>query len=196
MTTIEAPAPATIAFLLNGEPVEVSTAGSRRLLDVLREDFGLTGAKEGCGEGECGACSVLLDGDVVVSCLIPVAQVAGRAVLTVEGLGLGDGTSDRTYDGTNDPTNDLDDLDSLQRAFHETGAVQCGMCMPGMLLAARAYLDRGGGRDEAGIREAIAGNLCRCTGYSKVIEAIAEASLSPAAGRPVRESPRRNASIA
>jgi aerobic-type carbon monoxide dehydrogenase small subunit (CoxS/CutS family) len=146
-------------FLVNGAPAEVEASGMRRLLDVLREDLGLTGTKEGCGEGECGACSVLLDGQVVDSCLVPVCQVEGRIVRTVEGLSLA--------------ARERGSLDSLQEAFLETGGAQCGICTPGMLMAARAYLDAGGTDDEAAIREAIAGNLCRCTGYTKIIEAIA-----------------------
>ncbi len=171
MSAVRAAAPTTVPFWLNGQPVEVATFGARRLIDVLRVDFGLTGPKEGCGEGECGACSVLLDGDVVVSCLLPVAQVAGRSVVTVEGLEAMAAPADGA---------DAIALDPLQRAFHETGAVQCGMCTPGMLLAARAYLDRGGGPDPDAIREAIAGNLCRCTGYVKVVDAIMRAALDPA----------------
>ena len=132
--------------------------GMRRLLDALREDLGLTGTKEGCGEGECGACSVLIDGEVANSCLVPVSQVDGAEVVTVEGLAS--------------PTG----LDRLQQAFLETGGAQCGICTPGMLIAARAYLDKGGGPDHDAIREAIAGNLCRCTGYTKIIEAIARAA--------------------
>jgi carbon-monoxide dehydrogenase small subunit len=145
-------------FLVNGEPVEVDVPGMRRLLDVLREDLGLTGTKEGCGEGECGACSVILDGQVVDACLVPVCQVDGSFVRTVEGLAHGAGDARR--------------LDELQAAFLETGAAQCGICTPGMLMAARVYLDAGGGPDEGAIREAIAGNLCRCTGYTKIVEAI------------------------
>jgi len=146
-------------FLVNGSPAEVEASGMRRLLDVLREDLGLTGTKEGCGEGECGACSVLLDGQVVDSCLVPICQVEGRIVRTVEGLSLA--------------ARERCSLDALQEAFLETGGAQCGICTPGMLMAARAYLDAGGTDDEASIREAIAGNLCRCTGYTKIIEAIA-----------------------
>jgi aerobic carbon-monoxide dehydrogenase small subunit len=149
-------------FLVNGEGVELEAPGMRRLLDVLREDLGLTGTKEGCGEGECGACSVLIDGLVVDSCLVPVCQVDGHAVQTVEGLAA------RTAHG---PA-----LSALQQAFLETGGAQCGICTPGMLMAARTYLDHGGGTDEDAIREAIAGNLCRCTGYTKIIEAIAQAA--------------------
>jgi aerobic carbon-monoxide dehydrogenase small subunit len=146
-------------FLVNGAPAEVDVPGMRRLLDVLREDLGLTGTKEGCGEGECGACSVLLDGQVVDSCLVPICQVEGRIVRTVEGLSLA--------------AREWGSLDALQEAFLETGGAQCGICTPGMLMAARAYLDAGGTADEGAIREAIAGNLCRCTGYTKIVEAIA-----------------------
>ena len=134
----------------------------RRLLDVLREDLALTGTKEGCGEGECGACTVLLDGAPVDSCLVPVCQVDGATIATVEGLAPRPET-----------------LDPLQQAFLETGGAQCGICTPGMLMAARAYLDAGGGPDDDAIREAIAGNLCRCTGYTKIVEAIARAAGGP-----------------
>ena len=130
----------------------------RRLLDVLREDLGLTGTKEGCGEGECGACSVLVDGAVVDACLVPVCQVDGASVLTVEGLS-GD-----------------DALSVLQAAFLETGGAQCGICTPGMLLAGEAFLASGSEPSDENIREAIAGNLCRCTGYTKIIDAIALAA--------------------
>ena len=147
-------------MLVNGAPMEIDVPGMRRLLDVLREDLGLTGTKEGCGEGECGACSVILDGHLVVACLVPISQVDGSTVRTVEGLA-------RWRAGTNEP-----ELDELQRAFLEAGGAQCGICTPGMLMAARAYLDAGGGPDEPPIREAIAGNLCRCTGYTKIVEAI------------------------
>lgn len=153
-----------VRFLVNGAPVEIDVPGMRRLLDVLREDLGLTGAKEGCGEGECGACTVILDGEVVDSCLVPICQVEGRIVRTVEGLAR------RTDDG---PV-----LDELQQAFLEVGGAQCGICTPGMLMAARQYLDAGGGTDEDEIRTAIAGNLCRCTGYTKIVEAIARAATA------------------
>ena len=151
---------------VNGEPAEVDAPGMRRLLDVLREDLGLTGTKEGCGEGECGACTVLLDGLPVDSCLVPICQADGSEVRTVEGLASGS------------PEGLV--LDPLQDAFLEAGGAQCGICTPGMLMAARAYLDAGGTADEGAIREAIAGNLCRCTGYTKIIDAIALA----ADGRP------------
>jgi carbon-monoxide dehydrogenase small subunit len=147
---------------VNASPVEVDVPGMRRLLDVLREDLALTGTKEGCGEGECGACTVLLDGLPVDSCLVPICQVDGAVVATVEGLAP-----------------NARELDPLQVAFLETGGAQCGICTPGMLMAARAYLDAGGGTDEDAIRDAIAGNLCRCTGYTKIVEAIALAAGGP-----------------
>jgi aerobic carbon-monoxide dehydrogenase small subunit len=155
----------TVRFLVNGEPTELEVPGMRRLLDVLREDLGLTGTKEGCGEGECGACTVLLDGAVVDACLVPICQVDGSIVRTVEGLA-------RASHAPGEPA----ELDELQRAFLELGGAQCGICTPGMLMAARAYLDAGGGADEGAIREAIAGNLCRCTGYTKIVESIAAAA--------------------
>jgi carbon-monoxide dehydrogenase small subunit len=147
----------TYRFLINGDPVEVEVPGMRRLLDVLREDLALTGTKEGCGEGECGACSVLLDGAVVDSCLVPICQVDGTSVRTVEGLGS------------------MDRLNDLQAAFLQTGGAQCGICTPGMLMAAEAFLATGTATSDEAIREAIAGNLCRCTGYTKIVEAIAMA---------------------
>ncbi len=157
----------TYRLTVNGDPVEVDAPGMRRLLDVLREDLGLTGTKEGCGEGECGACSVLLDGAVVDSCLIPLCQAEGAAVQTVEGLAAGDG------------------LDVLQAAFLEAGGAQCGICTPGMLMAGHAYLAGlapGAASSEDAIRTAIAGNLCRCTGYTKIVEAIALAAERRGAG--------------
>jgi carbon-monoxide dehydrogenase small subunit len=143
---------------VNGAEHTLDVPGMRRLLDALREDLGLTGTKEGCGEGECGACSVIVDNQVVDSCLVPVCQVDGARVLTVEGLAPGT------------------DLSALQQAFLDAGGAQCGICTPGMLMAAQAYLDDGGGTDHDAIREAIAGNLCRCTGYTKIIDAIAIAA--------------------
>ena len=141
-------------FTLNGHAVSFEGSGARRLLDVLREDLGETGTKEGCGEGECGACSVLIDGEVVDSCLVAVGQVEDRTVITVEGLA----------DGGR--------LTALQQAFIEHGAAQCGICTPGMLLAAHALLQRAARPSAADVREALAGNLCRCTGYTKIIEAV------------------------
>jgi carbon-monoxide dehydrogenase small subunit len=152
----------TWRFAVNGDPTEVEAPGMRRLLDILREDLGLTGTKEGCGEGECGACTVLVDGAPVDSCLVPVCQVEGAQIATVEGLAA--------------PSPEGLVLDPLQQAFLEAGGAQCGICTPGMLMAARAYLDAGGGPGDSAIREAIAGNLCRCTGYTKIVEAIAIAA--------------------
>jgi carbon-monoxide dehydrogenase small subunit len=165
-------------LVVNGAPVVVEVPGMRRLLDVLREELGLTGTKEGCGEGECGACTVLVDGAAVDSCLVPVCQVDGAAIETVEGLAAADPGG---HDGAGLAAPPL--LDALQTAFLETGGAQCGICTPGMLMAARAYLDDGGGPDDASIREAIAGNLCRCTGYTKIVEAIARVAFAPATGR-------------
>ena len=147
-------------FTVNGAEHALDVPGMRRLLDALREDLGLTGTKEGCGEGECGACSVLIDGELANSCLVPLSQVDGAHVVTVEGLAPQGG------------------LDRLQQAFLETGGAQCGICTPGMLMAGRAYIAAGGGPDEDAIREAIAGNLCRCTGYTKIIDAIALAAAA------------------
>jgi len=129
-----------------------------RLLDVLREQLGLTGVKEGCGEGECSACAVLLDGTLVNSCLIPVLQAEGARITTVEGLSEGS------------------QLQALQRAFLECGAAQCGICTPGMILAAHHLLNGKTNPSLEEIREALAGNLCRCTGYAQICEAVAQAA--------------------
>jgi len=141
-------------FTLNGRPVSVDVSGSRRLLDVLREDLGATGTKEGCGEGECGACSVLINGEVVDSCLIAAGQVEGCEITTVEGLAKGG------------------ELSALQRAFIERGAAQCGICTPGMLLAAHVLLQEKQRPTADEVRVGLAGNLCRCTGYTKIIDAV------------------------
>jgi aerobic carbon-monoxide dehydrogenase small subunit len=148
-----------ISLHVNGAEREVVATPMKRLLDVLREDLRLTGTKEGCGEGECGACSVIVDGEVINSCLVPVCQVDGSTILTVEGL---------ARDGR---------LDPLQQAFLECGGAQCGICTPGMLIAARALLDGNAHPTRDEIKEAIAGNLCRCTGYVKIIDAIETASV-------------------
>lgn len=158
----------TLRFRVNDDIVELDLPGARRLLDVLREDLGLTGTKEGCGEGECGACTVLLDGEVVDSCLVPISQVDGHAVRTVEGLGA-------RRPSVEQPAV-LDDLNPLQVAFLEAGGAQCGICTPGMLMAGEAFLASGAAPTDEAIREAIAGNLCRCTGYTKIIESIALAA--------------------
>ncbi|MCA9537431.1 MAG: (2Fe-2S)-binding protein [Myxococcales bacterium] len=146
-----------IAFALNGAPVEVEVPPMARLLDVLREDVRATGTKEGCGEGECGACTVLIDGRAVNSCLVPVVQVRGARVQTVEGL---------AKDGR---------LHPVQQAFLDHGGAQCGICTPGFLVAAAELLDRNATPDAAEVREALAGNLCRCTGYQKIVDAVVAA---------------------
>jgi carbon-monoxide dehydrogenase small subunit len=146
-----------IDFRVNGAAQRVDTYPMERLLDVLREK-GLTGTKEGCGEGECGACSVLLDGELVNSCLVPVLQVAGRDVVTIEGL---------ARNGK---------LHPLQEAFARTGGAQCGICTPGMILASYQILNRFPHPTDEQIREGLAGNLCRCTGYQKIFDAVREAS--------------------
>jgi carbon-monoxide dehydrogenase small subunit len=144
-----------IEFTLNGEAVEVEAPASITLLHLLREYLGLTGSKPGCEVGECGACSVILDGRVVNSCQLLASQVQGREVITIEGIGAPDG-------GPND----------LQLAFLEFGAVQCGYCTPGMVVAAEAFLARHSNPTRTEIREAISGNLCRCTGYQQIVDAI------------------------
>ncbi len=147
-----------IEFHLNGETTVCETDGSVRLLDLLREDLHLTGTKEGCGEGECGACTVLLDGKAVNSCLIPAPSVNGRDVVTIEGL---------SRDG---------ELHPVQRAFMETGAVQCGFCTPGFVVATVALLSENPDPSEEEIQAGLEGNLCRCTGYAKIIEAVRKAA--------------------
>jgi carbon-monoxide dehydrogenase small subunit len=146
-----------IEFRWNGRDVDVDVPPLKRLLDVLREDLGATGTKYGCGEGECGACTVRIDGDVAMSCLVPVAQVQGRAVATVEGL-----AGDR--------------MSALQQAFLECGGAQCGICTPGMLMMAADHLEKGGATDDASLREALSGNICRCTGYSAILESVRRAA--------------------
>ncbi len=143
-----------IEFELNGRPVRTDAPSLRRLLDVLREEFGLFGVKEGCGEGECGSCSVLLNGELAVSCLVPVGAAAGARVVTIEGLR-------ETGRGR-----------CLIEAFADAGAVQCGFCTPGMLIAAEALLARHPRPTDDEIREVISGNLCRCTGYDGIVRGI------------------------
>jgi carbon-monoxide dehydrogenase small subunit len=145
---------------VNGREEEVAVPPNRTLADMLRSDLGLTGTKKGCELGDCGSCTVLLDGKPVNSCLVLAVQAAGREVTTVEGL--------ETEAG----------LHPLQAAFVEHGAIQCGFCSPGMLLSAKSLLDRNLDADELEIRTAISGNLCRCTGYQKIVEAIQAAGRS------------------
>jgi carbon-monoxide dehydrogenase small subunit len=143
---------------VNGVARTVEAYPMSRLLDVLREDLGLTGTKEGCGEGECGACSVMLDSALVNSCLVPVLQACGSEILTVEGL---------AHDGK---------LHPIQQAFASTGGAQCGICTPGMILASYQLLQRVPKPTDDQIQEALSGNLCRCTGYQKIFDAVREAS--------------------
>lgn len=145
-----------VGFEVNGTAREVEAYSMARLLDVLRDDLGLTGVKEGCGEGECGACSVLLDGELVNSCLVPAIQVKGSRIVTIEGLASGG------------------KLHPLQEAFICKGGAQCGICTPGMILASAYLLSKNPHPGEAEIRQGLAGNLCRCTGYMGIFRAVEE----------------------
>lgn len=148
----------TVRYTINGRSHEAYIEPNRTLLEVLRDELRLTGAKEGCGTGDCGACSIIVNGKVVTSCLMLAPQADGAELVTIEGL---------AHDG---------ELHPLQRTFIEKGAVQCGFCIPGMILAGKVLLDENPKPDEHEIRSAIAGNLCRCTGYTKIVEAIAAAA--------------------
>jgi carbon-monoxide dehydrogenase small subunit len=152
-----------LTLSVNGETKTVQAYPMERLLDVLRQEFGLTGTKEGCGEGECGACSVLMDGALVNSCLIPVLQAKGASIVTIEGL-AGDSRAR-----------------AVQDSFLEHGGAQCGICTPGMILAAVSLLNKKPEPNIDDIREGLAGNLCRCTGYIQIFEAVAEAARRSAA---------------
>jgi carbon-monoxide dehydrogenase small subunit len=147
-----------IECVVNNEPRTLEAYPMERLLDVLREQLNLTGTKEGCGEGECGACSVLIDRQLVNSCLVPVVQVAGCSIKTIEGICVS-----------------KNQLHAVQRAFIECGGAQCGICTPGMVIAAVSLLEKDPHPDEAAIREGLAGNLCRCTGYMKIFESVVRA---------------------
>ena len=152
-----------LELVVNGRATAVETHPAKRLLDVLREECGLTGTKEGCGEGECGACTVLLDGKPVMSCLVPACQASGRRVTTIEGLAAPDGA-----------------LHPMQAAFAKEGGAQCGICTPGMLLSAVAWARDRASAADAG--EALAGNLCRCTGYTRIFASVAAALDASAKG--------------
>jgi aerobic carbon-monoxide dehydrogenase small subunit len=152
-----------ISFSVNGRATTLHVHAMERLLDVLRHDLGLTGTKEGCGEGECGSCSVLMDGVLVNSCLIPALQANGARIVTIEGL-----SAESSAQG-------------LQQAFLRCGAAQCGICTPGMILAAFHLLSKKPRPKVEEIREGLAGNLCRCTGYMQIIEAVAEVAHGGAA---------------
>lgn len=143
-----------VSTTVNGDPVEYVCPGSESLLDVLRNRLGLTGAKEGCGTGDCGACSITLDGQLVCSCLVLGAEAEGRNITTIEGMADGG------------------KLHPLQRNFIEHAALQCGICTPGFLIAAKALLDENPDPSEEEVRYALAGNLCRCTGYDKIVRAV------------------------
>lgn len=143
-----------VTMSVNGDPYEIAAAGNQRLIDVIRDVIGLTGTKEGCGEGECGACTVIMDGRPVNSCLVLAAQADGAEIVTIEGLMVNG------------------DMSLLQRNFVDLGAVQCGFCSPGMILTAKALLDENPEPSEEDVREALAGNLCRCTGYDKIVDAV------------------------
>jgi len=147
-----------ISFILNGSPVVVETDAARRAVDVLREDLGLTGTKEGSGSGECGACSILVDDVVKLSCIMTAAQLEGRKVVTIEGVGR---------DG---------ELHPVQRSFVERGAIQCGFCTPGMVIAAVGFLKENPDPTREEIRAGLSGNICRCTGYEKIIDAVEDAA--------------------
>ncbi len=153
----------TIRMTVNGETRAVQTPPFKRLLDVLREDLHLTGAKEGCGEGECGSCSVRMNGELVNSCLVPALQAEGASIQTVEGLACNGA------------------LHPLQQAFLECGGAQCGICTPGMLMAAAQLIERNPRPSMAEIREGLAGNLCRCTGFMRIFESVIAAATQTSA---------------
>ena len=155
---MEAVAKIEVSLVVNDEPVTVHAFPLARLLDVLREQLHLTGTKEGCGEGECGACTVIIDGQIVNSCLVPVAQVEGCDIKTIEGIAVSESQ-----------------LHAVQQAFIECGGAQCGICTPGMVIAAVNLLERTKNPTEPEIRNGLAGNLCRCTGYMKIFESVVRA---------------------
>jgi len=148
----------TIDFVLNGQSVGVEVKPWRTLLEMIREDLKLTGTKEGCGHGECGSCTVIMGGKTVNSCLVPALEADGQDILTIEGL------------------SERDKLNPIQEAFVEHSGMQCGFCTPGMIISAKDLLDRNPDPSEMEIREAMAGNFCRCTGYTKIVESIGAAA--------------------
>ena len=144
-----------ISFVFNGNPMKTMVEDHWTLLHFIREELGYTGTKEGCGSGECGACTVIVDGEAINACLYLAAELNGKELLTIEGLAAADGT-----------------LHPIQKSFVENGGIQCGFCSPGMIMSAKALLDKTPNAPEAEIKEAIAGNLCRCTGYVQIIDSI------------------------
>ncbi len=148
----------SIQFVINGQPVGIVVKPWRTLLEIIREDLNLTGTKEGCGHGECGSCTVMMGGKTVNSCLVPALEADGQEILTIEGL------------------SEAGNLHPIQEAFVENSGMQCGFCTPGMIISAKALLDRNPDPSEEEIREAIAGNFCRCTGYTKIVESIGAAA--------------------
>jgi len=153
-----------ITFTINDEERTVDATPDQRLLDLIREDLGLTGTKEGCGKGECGVCTVIMDGEPVTSCLVLAPQADGAEIETIENLAEGD------------------DLHPLQESFVENGAVQCGFCIPGMIMTAKQLLQEERNPDRDRIRQALAGNICRCTGYDKIIDAVEDAAQKMSGG--------------
>jgi carbon-monoxide dehydrogenase small subunit len=154
-----------IKFVLNGKPQEMSVPPWRTLLEMIRDDLKLTGTKEGCGQGECGSCTVIMGGQTVNSCLVPALEAEGQEITTIEGLCEGD------------------TLHPIQEAFVEHSGMQCGFCTPGMILSAKHLLDRNPSPSDSEIREGIAGNFCRCTGYTKIIESISAAAQAMKGGK-------------
>ncbi|MGE5815232.1 MAG: (2Fe-2S)-binding protein [Acidobacteriota bacterium] len=169
----------SVTFTVNGEQETVRVHPFARLLDVLREQLHLTGTKEGCGEGECGACSVLLNGVLVNSCLVPVLQAAGANIRTIEGIA------------------NAGELDRVQQAFITEGGAQCGICTPGMIVAAKTLLERHPNPTDEQIREGLAGNLCRCTGYMRIFDAVKRAAADQNPGFSAQGSvkPERSAGL-
>jgi carbon-monoxide dehydrogenase small subunit len=162
------------SLTVNGRELQIDAAPMKRLLDVLRQDLGLAGTKEGCGEGECGACTVMMDGLLVLSCMLPICQAQGKQITTIEGLAVSG------------------KLHPVQEAFCENGGSQCGICTPGMILAAVYYLEHP--EEAEDVREALAGNQCRCTGYTRIFESVKEAQLKRACERPPATSASRRGS--
>lgn len=151
----------SVSFTINGDPVNVEVPTVWTLLKTLREYFDLTGSKEGCGVGECGACTVMVDGQAVNACIYPIQEIMGKQVITIEGIARSDGS-----------------LDPIQQSFIDNNGVQCGFCTSGMIMSAKALLDQNPKPDEHEIRKAIEGNICRCTGYVQIVESIEKASMA------------------